>query len=192
MLNRIIPLPVAALLISAVFTQSLSALEADRQQPIEIQADRAELDEKQGQAHYQGNVVLTQGSLTIRSDSLVIKATPEGQIQQVTAVGKPAEFTQTPEQGKPPVVAKATTIDYFVAEEKMDLIENATVVQNDNFFQGSKIQYDIRNQRMQATSNGVKGHGDRVKMILPPSSTAGETPSGDAPSGYAPKGGSKP
>lgn len=152
---------------------SVYGLEADRQQPIEIHADQAELDENKGEAHYVGNVELTQGSLIIRADSLIIKANSASQIQQVTATGNPAEFNQTPEEGKPPVVAKAKIIDYYVADEKLVLQQDAIVVQNESTFQGSKIQYDIRNHRMQASSTGSKtAPGERVKMILPPSSNA--------------------
>lgn len=153
-------------------TTPASALESDRKQPIEISADQAELDEAKGEAHYNGNVVLTQGSLLIKADSLTIKADDKNQIQRVTAAGKPAEFNQTPEEGKPPVVAKAKLIDYYVADEKLVLQQDALVVQNDSTFQGSQIQYDIRNHRMQASSVGPKtGNSERVKMILPPSAS---------------------
>lgn len=151
---------------------SVFALESDRQQPIEINADRAELDEGKGVAHYIGNVELTQGSLLIRADDLIIQADDKNQLQRVTAQGKPAEFNQTPEAGKPPVVAKAKTIDYFVADEKLMLQLDAIVVQNDSTFQGTQIQYDIRNRRMQASSTANTGpKSQRVKMVLPPNAT---------------------
>ncbi len=156
----------------ALHAAAAFALESDRKQPIEISADQAELDEAKGEAHYNGNVVLTQGSLLIKADTLTIKADEKNQIQRVTAVGKPAEFNQTPEEGKPPVVAKAKLIDYYVADEKLVLQQEAIVVQNESTFQGSQIQYDIRNHRMQASSAGTqKNNGERVKMILPPSSS---------------------
>lgn len=157
------------------------ALDSDRKQPIEITADQAELDEAKGEAHYIGNVLLTQGSLIIRADNLTIKADDKNQIQRVTAKGKPAEFNQTPEEGKPPVVAKARVIDYYVADEKLLLQQDAIVVQNDSTFQGSQIQYDIRNHRMQATSTGAKtGNTERVKMILPPSTAPDDKSAGTA------------
>lgn len=173
--------PCCSLISSVVFALGILqipmavALESDRKQPIEISADQAELDETKGEAHYNGNVVLTQGSLLIKADTLTIKADEKNQIQRVTAQGKPAEFNQTPEEGKPPVVAKAKLIDYYVAEEKLVLQQDAIVVQNDSTFQGSQIQYDIRNHRMQASSTGAKqGGSERVKMILPPSASPEE------------------
>lgn len=167
-----LPAMLVALASAGIFAPSAQALDSDRQQPIEITADQAELDESKGEAHYNGNVVLTQGSLLIRADNLTIKADEKNQVQRVTAQGKPAEFNQTPEAGKPPVVAKAKLIDYYVAEEKLVLQQDAIVVQNESTFQGSQIQYDIRNHRMQASSTGAKtGGSDRVKFILPPNSS---------------------
>lgn len=175
-----------ACLLGMGLTPGAMALDSDRKQPIEITADQAELDEAKGEAHYIGNVLLTQGSLIIRADNLTIKADDKNQIQRVTAKGKPAEFNQTPEAGKPPVVAKAKLIDYYVADEKLLLQLDAIVIQNDSTFQGNQIQYDIRNHRMQATSNGAKtGSSERVKMILPPSTAPDDngtgTPGKDTP-----------
>ncbi|CBL44216.1 OstA-like protein [gamma proteobacterium HdN1] len=167
------------------------ALESDRQQPIEIIADQAELDEGQGVAHYTGKVVLTQGSLIINADDLYIRADNNKQVQQVTAKGSPAVFTQTPEPDQPPVTAKAKTIDYYVSDEKLILQLDAIVVQNESTFQGTRIQYDIRTRRMQATGgdakNAVKGGNQRVKMVLPPSQ-----PDDKQGKSKAPKSGAKP
>jgi lipopolysaccharide export system protein LptA len=148
------------------------ALDSDRQQAIEIQADRAELDEKTGEARYEGQVVLVQGSLNIKADVLVLKADGTQQLTAVVATGKPATFSQIPEAGKPPVTARASTIDYQVARETLLLQGQAVVVQNNNVFQGERIEYDIPRQRMQATSSGG-APGGRVKMTLPPSSKEG-------------------
>jgi lipopolysaccharide export system protein LptA len=144
------------------------ALDTDRQQPIEIQADRAELDEKTGEARYEGSVLLVQGSLTIRSDILVLKANSNNELISAVATGKPATFSQIPEVGKPPVTARASSIDYQVEKDNLLLVGEAVVVQNNNVFRGDSIEYNIPQQRMQASSSGAPG-GGRVRMTLPPS-----------------------
>ena len=48
------------------------ALDSDREQPIQIVADVAIRDEIAGETRYEGNVVLTQGSLKITADELTI------------------------------------------------------------------------------------------------------------------------
>ena len=95
------------------------ALEEDRSQPIEVSANQATLDDKQSLAVYEGNVVLTQGSITIKADKHTIKAATNGQVDEVIATGKLAEFTQIPEPNKDPIVAKAEHITYSVAQEKI-------------------------------------------------------------------------
>ena len=46
------------------------ALPTDRTQPIRVQADSAELDDKQGVAVYRGDVVITQGSMKITGNTV--------------------------------------------------------------------------------------------------------------------------
>ena len=154
------------------------ALEQDRSQPIEVSANQATLDDKQSLAVYEGNVVLTQGSLTIKADKLTIKAAKNGQVDEVIATGKLAEFTQTPEPNKDPIIAKAEHITYSVAQEKIVLTRSASVVQNKNLFQGNVITYDIKQQKLSASGpSETQTEGQpsgRVKMILPPPSASAE------------------
>ncbi|MBV1921641.1 MAG: lipopolysaccharide transport periplasmic protein LptA [Pseudomonadales bacterium] len=154
------------------------ALEEDRSQPIEVSANQATLDDKQSLAVYEGNVVLTQGSLTIKADKLTIKAAAGGQVDEVIATGKLAEFTQTPEPNKDPIIAKAEHITYSVALEKIVLSRSASVVQNKNLFQGNVITYDIKQQKLSASAPSetqIEGQPTtRVKMILPPPSASAE------------------
>ncbi len=175
--------PIRALFSLILFALPLHsfALEEDRSQPIEVSANQATLDDKQSLAVYEGNVVLTQGSLIIKADKLTIKAAKNGQVDEVVATGKLAEFTQTPEPNKDPIIAKAEHITYSVAQEKIVLTRSASVIQNKNLFQGSVITYDIKQQKLSASGPSetqTEGQSTgRVKMILPPplTSTVQET-----------------
>ena len=152
-------------------TSGVQALDIDRQQPLKIVADSAVLSDKDGTATYIGNVVLTQGSLKISADRLHIK-TLQGKVETVTAIGKPANFTQQPAPDQAEVVATALTIDYQVKEQTLILRRKASIVQNENVFRGEQIVYEIQSQRLKAvgqtkdTPKGESGTG-RVEMILP-------------------------
>ena len=50
----------------------LQALPGDSNQPIEIEADFAELDDEQGETIYVGNVIVIQGSLRMTGEKLRI------------------------------------------------------------------------------------------------------------------------
>lgn len=161
-------------LFPAAVSNTCFALDSDREQAIEISADRAELDEKNTSASYVGNVVLIQGTLKIIADSLSIQASSDGKVEIVTATGNLAEFSQQPDPKSAVLTARAKKIDYMVADEKIVLTGDASAVQQDNLFKGDIIQYDIKQQKLQAEgktstngSNGEKTEG-RVKMILQP------------------------
>ncbi|OUS31714.1 lipopolysaccharide transport periplasmic protein LptA [Gammaproteobacteria bacterium 45_16_T64] len=158
------------------------ALESDRTQPIEVNANKATLDDKKSLAVYEGDVVLTQGTLRIKADKLTIKASNSGNVEEVIATGKFAEFTQTPEPEKEPIEAKAEHILYQVVQEKITLTRSASVIQNNNLFQGNVITYDIKQQKLSASGPSTNRSGDqkdttgRVKVILTPPPSASPAP----------------
>ena len=78
------------LLLAACHTQ---ALPQDAEQEMVIFSDTAELDRKAGIVIYKGNVVLTQGTLTINSDRLMILRNGDV-LEKAVAEGKPAVFKQ--------------------------------------------------------------------------------------------------
>ena len=161
-------------LLSLITLRSAYALDSDKYQPIDIAADTALLDDKAGKAVYRGNVQLTQGSLKIIAEQIVIEAGDVGKVKKVIATGNLAQFFQTPKEQDKPIEAEANTVEYHVADEKIVLTENARVVQNNNIFEGNIIEYDIKLEKLQAHGKTLTGgtgssNGDgRVKMVLQP------------------------
>ena len=151
----------------STFAQMANALPEDRNQPINIQSDSAQLDDGKGVATYMGKVKLTQGSLVIEGDEVRIYRNAQGDVDRAVAVGKLAHFVQVPEQGKPPVDGKAKQIEYFVAEQRATLEQSAVVTQGGNAFTGEKIDYDIKKQLLNAAGNASSN--TRVNMTLQPS-----------------------
>jgi hypothetical protein len=74
--------------------QTAFALESDRNQVLQIQADSAELDENRGTAIYKGSVELSQGSLLIKANILTIYSTEEA-------------LAKSPPKGAPPITHKS-------------------------------------------------------------------------------------
>ena len=74
-LKRSLPkllLTVLLTVLGLTFSRWATALDSDQDQPIQIVADLAVRDELAGETRYEGNVVLTQGSLVITADTLSI------------------------------------------------------------------------------------------------------------------------
>ena len=153
------------------------ALPSDREQPIRVQADTAELDDKQGVAVYRGDVMITQGTLKITGDKVTITQNAQGDIEVFTAVGKPAYYEQKPAEDKQIVKAYGLTIQYFAANERIVLIDQAKVIQEGNTFEGEKIVYDTQRQIVNAgRANGVNltTPRPRIDMVIQPKNPPAE------------------
>ncbi|MEC8158020.1 MAG: lipopolysaccharide transport periplasmic protein LptA [Pseudomonadota bacterium] len=146
---------------------SLSA--ADTDQPIEISADSAIREEPSGKTTYRGDVVLTQGSLEIRADSLVFSFDSD-KTTLITAIGNPATLTQQPENADTPVDASASMIEYHEKNERVRLIGNAKILQDDAVIEGNTIEYLVGSQRVMAAGSPETGAPQRVKVTIPPNS----------------------
>ncbi|BCR26030.1 lipopolysaccharide transport periplasmic protein LptA [Aquipseudomonas alcaligenes] len=162
---------------AALGSASAWALPSDREQPIRVQADSAELDDKQGVAVYRGGVVITQGTLKITGDTVTITQDANGEIEVFTSVGKPAYYEQKPAEDKEIVKAYGLTIQYYATNERIVLIDQAKVIQQGNVFEGEKIVYDTQRQIVnagRATGSNVSVPRPRIDMILQPRKKNGE------------------
>ncbi|SRR5690554_1639395 len=159
---------------------SAHALGPNRDQPIRVVSDRAELDEQKGISTYTGNVVITQGLTRLDAEEVVIHSTEAGQISKLIATGKQAHYQEQETTAAPVTHAYADTIIYNQADETITLIENARLEQNKNSFQGAEIQYHTVNRKVIASAGTQAGNGGRVEMIFhpqPKESTNGEASS---------------
>lgn len=138
------------------------ALPSDSDQPINIDADRAERNDKTGVTIFSGNAKLKQGTLVIVADTITIHHKPEG-VESITATGNPATLEQKPKIDKPTVKAEAKRIHYSVINEKIKLSVNAQIDQGD----GSKISSDTIDYDLK-DSYAVASGENRVKLIIQP------------------------
>ncbi|BAN46763.1 lipopolysaccharide transport periplasmic protein LptA [Metapseudomonas resinovorans] len=164
-------LPLLLSLGTALGSAAAWALPTDRDQPIRVQADSAELDDKQGVAVYRGNVIITQGTMKITGDTVTITQNEAGDVEVFTSVGKPAYYEQKPAADKEIVKAYGLTIQYFAANERIILLDQAKVVQEGNTFEGEKIVYDTQRQIVnagRATGGSVTTPRPRIDMVIQP------------------------
>ncbi|HYQ37467.1 MAG TPA: lipopolysaccharide transport periplasmic protein LptA [Pseudomonas sp.] len=170
-------LPLLFGLSSLLATVPAWALPSDREQPIRVQADTAELDDAKHVAVYRGGVVVTQGTLKITGDTVTVTQDKNGEIETFTSVGKPAYYEQKPAPDKPLVKAYGLTIQYFAANERIVLIDQAKVIQDGNTFEGEKIVYDTQRQIVnagRATGSTVTAPRPRIDMMLQPRGKKGQ------------------
>lgn len=143
------------------------ALRSDRQQAIEIRADRVEIDERKEVSHYYGNVKMEQGSLKIRADEVVVYL-QDGALNKIVIYGNPAHFEQQPDDKKTVVESRAEHMEYFARNQLLVLRRNAQVKQGANLFSGDLIEYDTLKSTVRATKD--EGSDTRVHAIIQPAS----------------------
>ena len=156
----------SALLGLALCAPTSWALDSDSQQPINLEADRAELDDQKGISTYSGRVTLIQGTLELKGDKLIIRSV-DGEPNLITTIGQPGKFKQRPQDKPDDVVATATTIKYNVAKEKIILDGNALLIQGNQRFSGAHITYDMISDKVKAMGAVGAESGGRVHMTLP-------------------------
>ena len=166
-------LPILLSLGAALGSASAWALPTDRDQPIRIQADDAQLDDKQGIATYKGDVIITQGSMKVTGNTVTITRTQAGDIDVVTSVGNLAYFEQTQTAGDTkPVQGYGVTIQYHATQDRVVLIDRAKVIDKDgNITQGEKIVYDTNKKLAsagRATGSKVTETRPRIDMVIQP------------------------
>lgn len=122
------------------------ALPSDSQQELNLSSDTADLDLKRGVVVHKGNVKLTQGSLRIESDELVVHRRGDI-IEQVIATGSPAVFEQQPEIDQPPIIAQGLRIEYNLQGqvETVAVIDHARVEQGDIVSRCDRIEFNLTN-----------------------------------------------
>jgi lipopolysaccharide export system protein LptA len=62
----------------ALLSATSYAEKADREKPINLEADRVTVDDAKQLSTFEGNVVLTQGTMVIRGDRLEVRQDSEG------------------------------------------------------------------------------------------------------------------
>lgn len=151
------------------------ALESDRKQPIEIEADQGELDQKNRSTTFSGNVSIKQGTLNIRAGSVNVSRNDKGE-QFMKASGSPVRFSQTLDDNKGTVNGQANNVTYSSAINLVTLTGNAKVQRGGDVAEGAVITYNTKTEVY--TINGSSKSGaksaaksGRVSVVIQPSST---------------------
>lgn len=156
-----------AAIIGLSLCSSSIALPSDRHQTIEIEADFAERNEKTGTMIYRGNVVISQGTILIEADQVDVLSNGN-KVTLITCSGKPASYQQQPDEKPGLVIAKAESIEYQLAADKIVLKRNASLSRNGTLIKGDTINYDLKEQSWKARGNN-QGKQKRIQLVIPPS-----------------------
>lgn len=156
-----------------------SAERADSLKEVVIEADSADLDGVTGVRTLTGDVIVTRGTLVLKSDRAIVKETPEGymHVTLLANSGKVATFRQKRDGGPNLwIEGQAERIEYDDRAELVHLYSKALVKELENGKTTNQIDapfisYDNRKEVM-TTRNDVSGQtrpgGGRSKVIIAP------------------------
>lgn len=144
---------------------------AEKNQPITIEADRAEIDDRKGVSTYTGNVIMIQGGVRVEAEQITAY-TREGELLRIQAQGEPVRFQQARENEET-IHGRSLKLDYDAQSEYLLLLNNAELWQDKDHFSGERIEYDVKQEKVLATGGKQPGQTkQRVQVTIHPKQDA--------------------
>ncbi len=159
--SRSLPVADKRLLLAALMAlglgagSSLQALaeRADRDKPVNLEADRVDLDDAKKEAVFVGSVTLTQGTLTIKGDKIIVKQDAEG-FQYGIAYGNPAHFRQKRDGVDEYIEGFSERLEYDGKADKVQMFTNARIQRGGDEVRGDYISYNAVTEFFQVFGGG--------------------------------------
>lgn len=181
----------------ASMSNQAAAESADRDKPIDLEADSVKVDDARQTSTYIGNVILTQGTLIIHADKLIVTEDKEG-FQHSTSLGNPTTFKQKMEGKNEYMQGSAQRIEYDGRMDKVQLYTKAWVKRGEDIVHGDYIMYDANAEYAEVIGGGSKAEAapgtpaGRVRAVIQPKNktttdpNTSKKPSSSIPSSSAP------
>lgn len=159
------------------------AEKTDRDKPINIESDRVTVDDVKQLSVFEGNVMLTQGTMVIRGDRMEVRQDKEG-FKLGTVWGNLAYFKQKREGVNENVEGWGERIEYDSRADKVQLFKRAAMKRGNDNVAGDYISYDAATEFFQVIGGGAKtatanNPEGRVRAVIQPKSAV--TPSARPP-----------
>lgn len=177
-----------AIALSSATIQPVLAEKADREKPITLEAARVNVDDIKKVQVYEGNVVLTQGTLVIRAERIVVTQDDDGFQKGVATngAGGLARFRQKREGKDEFIEGEAERIEHNARTEKTEFFARAWVKSGLDEVRGNYISYDTLSEKYYVTSGlasdgktPVVAEGGRVRAIIQSKKAPTEPPAGE-------------
>ena len=169
-------------MVAALLPAGAGAEKSNREKAVHVESDRVTVDDAKQISVFEGNVVLTQGSMVIRGDRMEVRQDKEG-FKQGTVWGKRAYFRQKREGVDEVIEGWAERIEYASRADKVQLFTRAAMKRGDDDVSGDYIAYDAATEFFQVIGGGAKAASNnnpagRVRAVLQPrTKPAPQTPS---------------
>ena len=151
---------------------------SDRNKPIHLEADEVIMDDARQTSTFIGNVRLSQGTLLISGDKIVVTEDKDG-FKHATAYGNTAEFRQKREGLDGYVEGYGKRIEYDARTGTLNFQENARLKRDMDEVSGDNITYNVKSEIFHVNSNDANPGMDspqRVRAVLQPKTSENSAP----------------
>lgn len=163
-------------LVLAALTFPAHAEKADREKPINLEADRMSMDDINKVQVYEGNVILTQGTLQIRTAKLVVTQDADGFQKGVATSGQNglARFRQKREGSDEWIDGEAERIEHDAREDTTQFFIRGWVRSGLDEVRGPYISYNALTEKYLVTNGRGESQSAvgvpqaRVRAIIQP------------------------
>lgn len=165
-----------AMLCAILLATSAHAEQADRDKPVNLEADTVTLDDIKKISVYQGNVVMSQGTLMLRADRVQVAQNANG-LDKVSATGHPVAFRQKTDSGDEFIEGFADRIEYDGVTGQLELIGQARLRRGGDELHGAQISYNANTgfYKVVGQPNAQTPSG-RVRAVIRPKPRSAEQP----------------
>lgn len=162
----------ALLCCAALLVTAAGAEKADRDKPVNLEADRVTIDDAKQTAIFEGNVLLTQGTLQIRGDRMEVRRDKEG-FRYGTTWGDLAFFRQKREGFDEYIEGWAERLEYDGRAQTMQMFNRAQLKRGRDEVRGNYISYDGTTEFFQVIGGGAQAAAPdnpegRVRAVIQP------------------------
>ena len=171
--RRVLAVACAALILVA---GAARAEKGDRDKPINYSADTGDVNIQTKIGNLVGNVVLTQGTLTIHADRVVFRQNPDNSLS-ATAYGNPVTFRQKRDGVNEYYEGFAQRGEYDGTKELLQLFDRALLRRGGDEIRSNYISYNTATDLFKAEgrpattpANEAGGPGPRVRGVFQPKS----------------------
>jgi lipopolysaccharide export system protein LptA len=173
------------LILSLGLSAQAQAERLDRTKPINLESDSMHVDDVQKTSVFEGKVVMTQGTLTIRADRITVRQDKEGN-QYGSAIGNPASFRQKRDGATEYIEGEAERIEYNGKTDKVEFFNRARLKREPaDEVHGNYISYDSRTEYFTVTGGAAAGASGgpegRVRAVIQPRNSGEETEKAPVP-----------
>ena len=162
-----------ATLTAALLAAPALAERADKDKPVNLEADKITVDDAKKIQVFEGNVQMVKGTIVIRTARLVVTQDAEG-FQKAVAYGGAgglAHFRQKREGKDEYVDGEAERIEYDGRTDKAELFVRAHVTSGLDEVRGPYISYDGVTENYLVTGGApgaATGRPERVRAVIQP------------------------